>query len=208
MFVLSAPSGTGKTTLISGLLSSRLKGLGGIAFSVSHTTRQPRRGEVDGRDYHFIDRTTFKKMIDEDQFLEWAEVFGDYKGTSLREVEPRLAKGLDVILDLDVQGGVKVLESNLDATGIFILPPSRGDLERRLRTRGLDDPSQIAKRLAVSLWEIRRYEYYDYVIINDDLEGASEALATVILDKQYRRECMEEQVQLVLADFERESVEP
>jgi guanylate kinase len=208
MFVLSAPSGTGKTTLISGLLSRRLEGLDGIAFSVSHTTRKARRGEVDGKDYHFIDRTTFEKMIDEDQFLEWAEVFGDYKGTSLGEVEPRLAKGVDVILDLDVQGGVKVLESNLDATGIFILPPSRGDLERRLRTRGLDDPSQIAKRLAVSLWEIRRYEYYDYVIINDDLEGASEALATVILDKQYRRECMEEQVRLVLTDFERESVEP
>jgi guanylate kinase len=208
MFVLSAPSGTGKTTLISGLLSRRLEGLDGIAFSVSHTTRKARRGEVNGKDYHFIDRTTFEKMIDEDQFLEWAEVFGDYKGTSLGEVEPRLAKGVDVILDLDVQGGVKVLESNLDATGIFILPPSRGDLERRLRTRGLDDPSQIAKRLAVSLWEIRRYEYYDYVIINDDLEGASEALATVILDKQYRRECMEEQVRLVLTDFERESVEP
>jgi guanylate kinase len=208
MFVLSAPSGTGKTTLIKGLLGTKLKRLEGITFSVSHTTRKPRRGEVDGRDYHFIDRTTFEKMIAEEQFLEWADVFGDYKGTSRIEVEPRLAKGVDVILDIDVQGGVKVLESNLDATGIFILPPSRGDLERRLRTRGLDDPSQIAKRLAVSLWEIRRYEYYDYVIINDDLEGASEALATVILDKQYRRECMEEQVQLVLADFEKESVEP
>jgi guanylate kinase len=199
LFIVSAPSGSGKTTLIQSLLSSGA--CGGLTFSVSHTTRRPRGEEVDGRDYHFVDLATFQAMIAADAFLEWAEVHNNYYGTSLAEVLPRLEQGIDVVLDIDVQGAERVLAHHPEAHGIFIMPPSYEDLELRLRRRGLDDPGVIARRLAVSLREIRHYDRYHYVIINDDARRASEALAAIILEKRHRRDRMLSRIEDVLESF-------
>lgn len=202
LFILSAPSGTGKTTLIHSMLEGGLADFGDIVFSVSHTTRRSRQGEVDGRDYHFVSRQAFSSMIAADAFLEWAEVHNNYYGTAREEVFPRLEEGLDVIMDIDVQGAERVLSRYPEAHSIFIMPPSYSDLEKRLEMRGLDDPEQIARRLAVSLWEIRRYRRYQYVIINDDAKRASDILAAIILDKRHRLGRMEPQVEAVLEDFQ------
>jgi guanylate kinase len=201
LFILSAPSGTGKTTLIQGLFAGTLSGFVGVEFSVSHTTRRPRQGEIDGRDYHFVDQATFQAMIAGDAFLEWAEVHGNLYGTACDEVFPRLEKGLDVLLDIDVQGAERVLARCPQAHSVFLMPPSYEDLERRLRRRGLDDEQAIARRLAVSLREIACYDRYHYVIINDDARRASQALAAIILDKRHRRARMQPRIQEILRDF-------
>lgn len=201
LFVLSAPSGTGKTTLIRSLLGGGLEGFGELYFSVSHTTRTPRGGEVDGRDYHFVDAEKFRQMIVSDRFLEWAEVHRNYYGTSYDEVLPRMRAGVDVIMDIDVQGAERVLKSYPEAHSIFIMPPSFADLERRLEQRGLDDPDEVARRLAVSLWEIKRYNQYQYVIINDDLERAAEVLAAIILEKRHRLSRIGDRAEQVLNSF-------
>ncbi len=208
LFILSAPSGAGKTTLIQNLVSGRFSDLGGLAFSVSHTTRQPRQGELDGRDYHFVDHATFLGMIEADAFLEWAKVHDNYYGTSRQEVFPRLEEGIDVLLDIDVQGAEQVVSRVPEAHGIFVLPPGYESLEKRLRGRGLDDDGTIARRLAVSLGEVNRYDQYRYVIINDDARRASEALAAIILEKRYRRERMQSRVQEILRDFQDRSQNP
>jgi len=202
LFIVSAPSGAGKTTLIQTLMA-RPEGLGRLEFSVSHTTRAPRLGEQDGREYHFVSRPAFEAMNEQARFLEWAVVHGNLYGTSNDEVEPRLERGIDVLLDIDVQGAEQVLRRRPDAQSIFILPPSYADLERRLRGRALDGAADIARRLEVSLSEIRRYPSYRYVIINRDAALASEALAAIVLEKRCRRERMEEGVGEVVADFER-----
>jgi len=202
LFLLSAPSGAGKTTLIRGVLAE-LGGEGEIAFSISHTTRAPRAGEVDGGDYHFVDAATFRGMIADDAFLEWAEVHGNYYGTSKRAVLPLLELGIDVVVDLDVQGAERLMRSEPSAHSIFILPPTYRELVERLKGRGLDGEEAIARRLAVSLWEIRRYGSYQYVIVNDDADRARKALAAIILEKRYRRARMETSIAGVLADFER-----
>jgi guanylate kinase len=202
LFILSAPSGTGKTTLIQSMMKGALAEFGGLAFSVSHTTRGARAGEVDGRDYHFVDLAAFQQMIAGDRFLEWAEVHNNYYGTSLEEVIPRLEHGIDVLMDIDVQGAERVLARYPEAHSIFIMPPSYEDLERRLHRRGLDDEQAIARRLAVSLWEIRRYDQYHYVIINDDAHRASEVLAAIILEKRHRRERVRSRVQDILRTFQ------
>ncbi len=201
LFIVSAPSGAGKTTLIRRLLDSEHPDLQNIAFSVSYTTRSPRLGEVDGRDYHFVESSRFRKMMAADAFLEWAEVHNNYYGTALEEVEPRMASGTDVILDIDVQGAERVLGRHHAAYSIFILPPSFEVLEERLRQRGLDDDDEIDRRLAVSLWEIRRYSQYQYVIINDDAERASAALAAIFLEKRHRLDRAEPQVSRLLEGF-------
>jgi len=200
LFLLSAPSGAGKTTLIRGLLEDLE---GDVAFSISHTTRQPREGEVDGSDYYFVDAAEFRRMIAEDRFLEWAEVHGNYYGTSKDAVMPLLEGGVDVLVDLDVQGAERLMRSHPEAHSIFILPPSYGDLVARLEGRGLDGPEEIARRLAVSLWEIRRYASYQYVIVNDHADRARRALTAIILEKRFRRARMEASVADVLTDFER-----
>jgi guanylate kinase len=201
LFILSAPSGTGKTTLIRGLLTDPLLAGCEVAFSVSHTTRPPRAGEVDGRDYHFVSVETFKSMIDADLFLEWAEVHNHHYGTSWAEVTPRLERGTDVLMDIDVQGAERVLARYPEAHSIFIMPPSYEALEQRLAQRGLDDPQVIARRLAVSQWEMRRSDRYKYVIINDDARRASEVLSAIILEKRYRQEHVRGRVQEILKDF-------
>jgi guanylate kinase len=208
LFILSAPSGAGKTTLIQALVAGGFADLGGLAFSVSHTTRRPRQGEIDGRDYHFVDRATFEAMVEADAFLEWAKVHDNFYGTSREEVVPRLERGIDVLLDIDVQGADQVIARCPAAHGIFVLPPSYEDLERRLRRRALDDERTIARRLAVSLAEIKRYDRYHYVIINEDARRASEVLAAIILEKRHRRERMQPRVQEILRDFQDRSTTP
>jgi len=203
LFSLSAPSGTGKSTLIRSIMTKGgLEQFGGLAFSVSHTTRKPRAGEVDGRDYHFVDPATFQSMIAGEAFLEWAEVHSNYYGTSMAEVFPRLDQGIDVLMDIDVQGAERVLARHPEAHSIFIMPPSYEVLETRLRRRGLDSEPEIARRLAVSRWEMRRYDRYRYVIINDDAHRASEVLAAIILEKRHRQERMRGRVLSILKDFQ------
>jgi guanylate kinase len=204
LFILSAPSGTGKTTLIHSMMAV-LASFGGLAFSVSHTTRRPRLGEVDGEDYHFVDHAEFRRMIDADLFLEWAEVHGNYYGTSLAEVVPRMEQGIDVLMDIDVQGAERVQARHPEAHSIFIMPPSYDVLRERLHRRGLDDEQTIARRLAKSLWEIDRYDRYHYVIINDDAHRASDVLAAIILEKRHRQERMRGRIQDILRDFQHRS---
>ena len=203
LFILSAPSGAGKTTLIQSLLAGGFaEHHGGLAFSVSHTTRKPRQGEVNGRDYHFVDHATFLGMIEAEAFLEWAKVHDNYYGTSRGEVFPRLEEGIDVLLDIDVQGAEQVVTRCPEAHSIFVLPPSYEDLERRLRRRALDDDGAISRRLAVSIQETERYDQYHYVIINDDARHASEALAAIIIEKRHRRVRMQPRIQEILRDFQ------
>jgi len=204
LFIVSAPSGAGKTTLIQSFLQGAAGQAGGFAFSVSHTTRRPRPGETDGVEYHFVAPERFRAMIDEGDFLEWAEVHGNYYGTSNQEVLPRLERGIDMLLDIDVQGAARVLAAHPEAYSIFVVPPSYADLERRLRGRASDGGSDISRRLTVSLSEIRCYEQYQYVIINDDASRAAQALAAIILDKRQRRERQAVRVAAILSDFERD----
>lgn len=201
LFILSAPSGAGKTTLIQRTFADPMIGADTIAFSVSHTTRAPRLGEVGGRDYHFVDGATFQSMIAEDRFLEWAQVHNNYYGTSMNEVMPRLEAGVDVVLDIDVQGAERVMSRMPEAHSIFIMPPSYEDLRERLVQRGLDGEEEISRRLAVSQWEVRQYDRYKYVIVNDDAERASRELASIVLDKRLRRERMAERAAVLLAGF-------
>lgn len=201
LFILSAPSGSGKTTLIDALLGGGLGEHGEVAFAVSHTTRAPREGERDGVEYHFVSREEFEAMVDAERFLEWAEVHGNLYGTSRDEVLPRLERGIDVVLDIDVQGADIVMSRYPEAHGIFILPPSYRALVDRLTGRGLDEPGAIARRLAVSLSEIECYNRYEYVIVNDRARRASEALAAIIVEKRHRLARMRERVTTVLADF-------
>jgi guanylate kinase len=202
LFILSAPSGAGKTTLIRKLLSDPDFAGGNLHFSVSHTTRPPRRGEVDGVAYHFVPRTTFESMIEEEGFLEWAEVHGNYYGTSTREVLPVLDGGRDVLLDIDVQGAEILMRRFPDAASIFILPPSFAVLKRRLIARGLDDDDTVARRLGVSLSEIQHFQRYRYAIVNDDADRAGAVLASIILARRHRSRRMRREYEHIVASFE------
>ena len=201
IFIVSAPSGTGKNTLIGAVLAS----LDGLEHCISHTTRQARQGERDGDPYYFVDRETFQSMIAQGEFVEWAEYNGQLYGTSAREIDARLEQGIDVVLDIEVVGAAKLLEARPEAHAIFLLPPAFDTLRTRLLERNLDAAGDMAERLALSTWEIERYGLYHYVIINDDLDRASQALAAIILDKRHRVERQQEGVAEILADFRRRS---
>lgn len=206
LFVIAAPSAAGKTTLIERLYES-----GEPAplpeFSVSHTTRGPRPGEVDGVNYHFVDEAEFSRLITAGEFLEWAEVHGRRYGTTRSEVDQRLLRGADVLLDIDVQGVAKVKDVFPDANAILVLPPSYAELEKRIAGRGHDPAESIARRLSVSLWEIERYPLFDYVIINSDVEHAGRELAAIIAARHARLDRREERVQAILEDF-RSALDP
>lgn len=176
IFILSAASGTGKTTLVKRLLDHQAD----IRVSVSHTTRPPRQGEENGRHYHFTDRDTFERMIGEAAFLEHAEVYGNYYGTSLAQLEALRRQGFDVILEIDVQGAAQVRRLLPDAVSIFIAPPSLATLAYRLGNRGTDSPEVIGRRLAQARNEIEQAPLFDYLIINDDLDRAEAELTAVI----------------------------
>jgi guanylate kinase len=183
LYIISAPSGAGKTSLVSALLN---KTGDGLALSVSHTTRRPRPGEVDGRDYHFVDNAAFGDMIDAGVFLEHAQVFDNCYGTSRLSVEQQLSAGQDVILEIDWQGARQVRKALPEAVGIFILPPSREALEARLRGRGQDDDAVIARRMRDAVSEMTHYAEYDYLVVNDDFELALDDLATLMRCRRLR----------------------
>ncbi|MEH0667545.1 guanylate kinase [Vibrio scophthalmi] len=170
LYIVSAPSGAGKSSLISAMLETNPTYA--MKVSVSHTTRGMRPGEQDGVHYHFVQKEQFEALIEQGAFLEYAEVFGNYYGTSRPWIEQNLDKGIDVFLDIDWQGARQIREQMPQAKSLFILPPSNGELERRLNARGQDSEAVIAKRMAEAKSEISHYNEYDYVIINDDFDNA------------------------------------
>ena len=176
LYIVAAPSGAGKTTLVRMLLENDPL----IRLSISTTTRSPRPGEVDGREYCFVDVPTFLERVNQGEFLEWAEVHGNYYGTSKRWIEAEMQAGRDVLLEIDWQGAQQVRRLFPAATTIFILPPSTEELERRLRVRGQDAEEIIQRRVAAALGEMRHVGEFDFVIINKDLHTASEDLAAVV----------------------------
>ena len=179
LFIVSSPSGGGKTTLIRRLLAHPPAGAP-LRFSVSHTTRPQREGEVDGREYHFVGTREFENMSRHAEFLEHNEVHGNFYGTAKSEVLPRLAAGEDVVLDIDVQGARDIRAAYPEAISIFIVPSSAGELERRLRHRGLDGEDAIRKRLINAAKEVAQADSFQYVIVNDDLDRASLELESVV----------------------------
>jgi guanylate kinase len=178
LFIVSSPSGGGKTTLIRRLLAGPCGK--GLHFSVSHTTRPKREGEEDGREYHFVSAAEFEKMARRGEFLEHNEVHGNFYGTARAEVMPRLSAGEDVVLDIDVQGARDVRQAHPESVSIFLVPSSSEQLEKRLRARGLDGEDAIRKRLINAAKEVAQAESFQYVIVNDDLERASLELESVV----------------------------
>ncbi|MDA8159152.1 MAG: guanylate kinase [Desulfobacteraceae bacterium] len=183
LFVVSAPSGAGKTTVLKAVLST----LPAVGFSVSHTTRPPRPGEVEGRDYFFVSSDEFSRRRQRGDFLEWAEVHGNLYGTSRQAVTDRLAQGQDCVLDIDVQGARQLREHrDLNPVFVFIAPPSLTELERRLTGRQTESAATLALRLANARTELAALDLYDYVIVNDDLSQAQTLLAALILERRAR----------------------
>lgn len=176
VYIVSAPSGSGKSTLVNELL----KKVSDLEFSISYTTRAPRGSEVDGRQYFFVSRADFKKMIEEDAFLEYAEVFGNYYGTARRFLRDAEQHGRDLLLDIDVQGAKQIQDKVPKATSIFILPPNRKILEERLRKRSEDADEVIERRLDKATSEIANYTRYNYILINDQLEDSIKLLRAIV----------------------------
>ncbi|HET7358970.1 MAG TPA: guanylate kinase [Rhodanobacteraceae bacterium] len=176
LFVVAAPSGAGKSTLVNALLEREP----GISLSISHTTRAPRAGESEGSHYHFVAREVFERMIADGQFFEHAEVHGDLKGTSLAAVAPLLDEGRDVLLEIDWQGARQVRARVPDCQGVFILPPSRGELERRLRARASDSAAAIVRRLDDSRADIAHAHEFDFIVVNDDFDQALDQLQAIV----------------------------
>jgi guanylate kinase len=184
LFVISAPSGAGKTTIVEAL-RRRFRDL---AYSVSHTTRLPRKGEMDGKAYHFVSDSTFKKMIEKGRFVEWAEVYGNLYGTSFSAIEEKLSSGSDILLDLDTQGGENIRNRFPNSVLIFLLPPSLEILQDRLEKRATDGEQAIQRRMQDASRDIQNCPWYDYLIINDDLETAGLEAVSVILSERCRTE--------------------
>ena len=182
LFIVTAPSGAGKTTLVSGLLERDPL----VRLSVSYTTRAPRTGEVDGQHYHFIDVQGFRALRDKGEFLEWAEVHSNYYGTSKRWLEEQIRAGRDILLEIDWQGAQQVRKVFPKAVGVFILPPSVEELERRLRGRGTDSEDVISRRVLGARGEMRHVAEFDYVIINENLPAAIEDLVAVVRASRLR----------------------
>ncbi len=184
LYIISAPSGAGKTSLVKALVES----VDDIRVSVSHTTRQMRPGEIDGLNYNFVDAAAFEQMVMDDVFLEHAQVFDNYYGTSRVWVEQQLREGVDVILEIDWQGAEQVRPRMPGCVPVFILPPSRDELIRRLRGRGQDSEEVIQRRFSDAVTDMSHYTEYDYVVINDDFDEALTDLAAIIRARRQRRE--------------------
>lgn len=197
VFVVSAPSGTGKSTLSQRLVQS----LPGILFSISFTTRAPRPGEVDGKDYFFVSESKFDQMVERGEFVEWVEVYGRKYGTGRTWLESVLATGQDVLLDIETTGAQNLRKAIPDAHMIFILPPSKEDLEKRLRGRGKDSEEQIQMRLRHARHEMEQIPHYDYLVVNKNLEQAYRAFESIILTARARRERMAGEVKRLLDGF-------
>jgi len=180
LFVISGPSGAGKSSIVNALLGRT----DGLVYSISHTSRRPRGTEKDGIDYHFVDSVTFSRMIEAGAFVEWAKVYDDFYGTSFSSLEGQTGSGLDVLLDVDSQGARNIRKHFEDSVLIYVLPPSLKILEKRLKGRGTDDEGVINARMERAALEVRNFEWYDYVIINDDLKKAiTEARAIIISER-------------------------
>ncbi len=200
LFVVSSPSGAGKTTLCNRLRTEFPR----LEFSVSYTTRTPRPGERDGVDYHFVDQPTFQEMIAKDEFAEYAMVHGHTYGTSARLISEALAQGRDLLFDIDYQGGRKLKHSfSADVVLVFIVPPSIRALEERLRRRATDADDVIQRRLRVAREELRHYAEYDFLVMNDELEHAYDSLRAVYLAEQHRTRRQAATAEAVLSGQER-----
>lgn len=182
LFVVSAPSGAGKTSLCKGITKS----LENLVHSISYATRKPRSGEIDGRDYCFIDKEKFRSMVQMGDFAEWAEVHSNFYGTPRRELEDIISKGLDVILDIDTQGAKQLRPMYKSAVFIFIMPPSLAILEERLRNRKSDQEEEVRIRMRRASEEIKDYAMYDYIIVNEDFDRALNELGSIVLAERCR----------------------
>jgi guanylate kinase len=183
VYIISAPSGSGKSTLVTELL----KLVPDLDFSISYTTRSPRGSEENGKQYFFVSRDEFERMIYADEFLEYAEVFGNYYGTAWQVLRDAELKGRDVLLDIDVQGAKQIKQRLPEAVSIFVLPPNRKTLEWRLRHRSEDKEDVIQRRLVTASREIENYDKYNYILINDDLQESTESLQAVVRAERLRR---------------------
>lgn len=197
LIIISSPSGGGKGTLIREVLQT----IPNLGYSVSLTTRAPRFGEEDGRDYHFVSMADFRDCIEADNFLEYAEVHGNFYGTSRAQIERIISEGRDAILEIDVQGALTVLEKVPDAVSIFILPPSFEVLKARLTARNTEDRNDLALRLKNAHCEVLHYSRFDYVVVNDQVTAAARALGSVICAERQRRDRQIESIRAILDSF-------
>lgn len=197
LFILSAPSGAGKSTLYKALLSQDKQ----VRISISHTTRAPRTGEENGREYYFIDDESFLDMIAEDAFFEHAQVFDNYYGTSKESIFEMLEQGLDVILEIDWQGARQIRQLYPEAIGIFILPPSLHALEERLKSRATDTEDVIQRRMAKAVNEMSHYHEYDFVIVNDDFDAALSQMASIFMAMRAKTPVMQEKNRILINDL-------
>ncbi len=199
IFIVSAPSGSGKSTLLRGVFQRDSN----LVFSISYTTRAPRGKEVNGQDYNFISRAEFEREAAGGAFLESADVFGHYYGTHRRYYDQAVREGKDLVLDIDVQGARQLKGRLKDTVSVFILPPSRDELDKRLRARSEDSDDTIRLRLRGATQEIRRCAEYDYVIVNREVESATADLAKIIAVARMRHGSREDEIRLILREFER-----
>ena len=197
IFVISAPSGAGKSTLIKRLMAATP----GLRFSVSYTTRAPRAQEKHGRDYFFVSRKVFERMVRQDEFVEWADVYGHLYGTAQKQLHAAQEEGRDILLDIDVQGHQQVRRRLPDAVSVFILPPSFEELSRRLRHRHSDAPEEIARRLETAREEIAHWREYDYVVVNDRRQDATQALRAIVRAARFRRPSQAGRVEKIFSTF-------
>ena len=200
VFIISAPSGSGKSTLVERLMKRDPR----LDFSISVTTRAPRTGEIPGKSYCFVSREEFLRLRDEDRLLEWAEVFGNFYGTTRDALDAARAEGRDLVLDIDVQGAAQLKKALPEAVSIFILPPSRRELEKRLRKRSSDPDEVIHRRLRAAADEVQRYQTYDYVLVNDCLDESFEQLRGVVLAERCRQSRAAARIGEILTTFREE----
>lgn len=203
LFVVSSPSGGGKGTLIRHVLAV----VPNLSYSVSYTTRAPRLGEVDGREYFFVNRAAFEEMIAADEFLEWAFVHGNFYGTTRTQIVGETAAGADIVLEVDVQGAASVRQLLMDSVSIFILPPSIEVLRQRLIARGTDTPEELEVRMRNAPEELKHYSDFDYVIINDEVQHAASQLAAIIYAERARCMRQDNLVREVIKKFQSNSTE-
>ena len=197
LFIVSAPSGAGKTTLVEQLAEQTPR----LTMSRSYTSRPAREGEIDGVDYNFVSRSAFEQMVGRGEFLEWAEVFGNLYGTRAADTERMLASGCDVVLVIDVQGARKVRQRGIESTTVFVMPPSFEVLEQRLRGRSKDPEEAIQRRLQVAREEVASFAEYDFVVINDELTAAVERLRGIVIAERARLERMRAEAETIVRTF-------